>query len=77
VIARLLDALLQLLSLLLFVYALGSWFPSVRRSKFYLLLSALFEPLLEPIRKVIKPVNGVDFSPLILMLLLILLQRVL
>ncbi|NPB06065.1 MAG: YggT family protein [Aquificae bacterium] len=75
--AKLLSLLLELLSVLLFIYALGSWFPSFRRSKFYALLEQLFEPLLEPIRRVVRPVNGVDFSPLVLLIILVLVKRAL
>jgi YggT family protein len=38
---------------------------------------ALTEPLLKPIRNVVRPINGLDLSPLILMLGIFLLQRVL
>lgn len=31
-------------------------------------LDKIVEPLLRPIRKVVKPVNGIDFSPIILIL---------
>jgi len=37
-------------------------------------LDKVIEPLLCPIRKVIKPVNGIDFSPLVLILLVYLLE---
>jgi YggT family protein len=39
--------------------------------------TALTEPLLKPIRRVVKPMNGMDFSPLILLLLVYLVQRLL
>ena len=38
---------------------------------------ALTEPLLKPIRSVIKPINGLDLAPLILILLIILTRQVL
>jgi YggT family protein len=38
---------------------------------------AVTEPLLKPIRKVVRPINGLDLSPLFLMLGIFLLQRVL
>jgi len=76
VVVKLLKVFLQLLSILVFIYALGSWFPRIRESSFYWYLSLVVEPFLNPIRKVIKPVNGVDFSPMILLFILFLLQRV-
>jgi YggT family protein len=36
---------------------------------------ALTEPLLKPIRSVVRPINGIDLSPLILVLLVVLVQR--
>lgn len=39
--------------------------------------NALTEPLLKPIRRMVKPFNGLDLSPLILMLAVYLLQNVL
>ena len=36
---------------------------------------AVTEPLLKPIRSVIKPINGLDLSPLILILLIILTRQ--
>lgn len=38
---------------------------------------AVTEPLLKPIRSVIKPINGLDLSPLILILLIILTRQIL
>ncbi|WP_461830127.1 YggT family protein [Aquifex sp.] len=73
---KLIKLFLQLLTILVIVHAIGSWFPSVRRSKFYWYIDAIVEPLLRPIRSVVKPVNGVDFSPLVLLFILYLLQRV-
>ena len=70
------ELLLQLLTFLVIVHAIGSWFPSFRRSKFYWYIDAIVEPLLRPIRSVVKPINGVDFSPLVLLFILYLLQRV-
>jgi YggT family protein len=36
---------------------------------------AVTEPFLKPIRSVVKPFNGIDLSPLVLVLLVILIQR--
>jgi len=36
---------------------------------------ALTEPVLKPIRSIIRPFNGIDLSPLMLILLVILTQR--
>ena len=64
------------ISTILFIYCILSWFPqngvigSIRKT-----LGMVFEPILKPIQKIIPPVGGVDFSPLVLMLLLQLIMR--
>lgn len=61
----------RLYSLLIFVYILTTWFPP--RGIFYDIYRALrpiVEPYLEPFRKAIPPIGGVDFSPIIAMLVL-------
>jgi YggT family protein len=66
---RVVNTLVSLLSLLIFVYSLLSFFMDpyhpVRRT-----LSQIIEPLLAPIRRVIPPVGGLDFSPLVLIIIL-------
>lgn len=60
---------LRVLSLLVFVQAVLTFFLSpyhpVRR-----LLDPLVEPLLAPIRRLLPTTGGVDFSPLILIIIL-------
>ena len=54
-------------SLVLFIYAVMSWFPSATSSNFYIELDKFFSKLLEPIRKAIPAIGGkIDISPLIL-----------
>jgi len=76
VIIKLVKVFIQLLILLTLIHALGSWFPQVSRSKFYWYIDWIVSPFLEPIRKVVKPVNGIDFSPLILILILSIILRI-
>ena len=76
-IVKLLKVLIELLIILVIIHAIGSWFPQIRRSKFYWYVDFIVEPLLRPIRNVIKPVNGIDFSPLILIFILVIIQRIL
>ncbi|MCS7262707.1 MAG: YggT family protein [Aquificaceae bacterium] len=59
--------LVNLLILLVLLHALGSWIPKLRESKAYELLDRLVSPLLEPIRRVLPPTGGLDFSPLVLL----------
>jgi len=65
----LINAGVQLLSLLVIVYTLTSYFMSpyhpVRQ-----MLGRLVEPMLSPLRRVIPPVGMMDFTPLVLIILL-------
>ena len=64
------------LTVLIFIYSFLSFFMSpyhpVRRT-----IGLMLEPLLKPIRKVIPPTAGFDFSPMILLILLQVLSRLL
>jgi len=57
------------LTLLIFVYSLLGFFLSpfhpIRRT-----MGQVIEPLLAPIRRVLPPLGGLDFSPLVLMIIL-------
>jgi YggT family protein len=67
-------ALVNLYSILLFVYAILSWIPDLRgRWTYY--LAALIEPVLMPIRRVIPPLGGLDLAFLVLLLVLQLVIR--
>ena len=57
--------LVQLYSFLMFVWVLLSWIPDLRFSSFYRFLDKLFAPFLEPFRRVIPPINGIDISPIL------------
>ncbi len=63
------NTVVSLLTLLVFVYALLSYFMDqyhpVRRA-----LGLVVEPMLAPIRKHVPPASGIDWSPLILIILL-------
>ena len=69
------DALLQLLSLLVIVSALLSFFLDpyhpVRRW-----INSVVEPLLAPIRRVVPPIAGLDFSPFVLLVLIQILRNI-
>lgn len=76
---------IQLLMLVLVVQAILSWLlvfnvvngrNQVVRT-IWQLTHTLTEPMLKPIRSVIRPINGLDLAPLVLILLLILVDRLL
>jgi YggT family protein len=67
--SKLLLDLVNLYSILLFVYAVLSWIPDLRgRWTYY--LAAVIEPVLMPIRRVIPPLGGLDLAFLVLLLVL-------
>uniref|UniRef100_A0A7C2VCE1 YggT family protein n=1 Tax=Hydrogenobacter sp. TaxID=2152829 RepID=A0A7C2VCE1_9AQUI len=70
-----LSLLINLLIVLVFLHAVGSWIPQVRESKFYVSLDRFISLLLDPIRRVIPPVSGLDFSPLVLLFILYLIKH--
>lgn len=68
---------INLFTLTIFVQAILSWFgPGVNNPASNILWS-LNEPLLRPVRRLLPANTGVDFSPLLLMLLLQVLNRLL
>ncbi|HLY02654.1 MAG TPA: YggT family protein [Candidatus Cybelea sp.] len=62
-------------TILLFVYAIASWFPDLRRGRWIYYLASIIEPVLIPIRRVVPPVAGLDLAFLILFFALQLLIR--
>lgn len=49
------------------IYILSSWLPGLRESRFGEILGKVYEPLLEPFRRLIPPVGGMlDLSPIAL-----------
>ena len=85
IIVELLRLAIHVYTIAIFITVLFSWFtiggeghPSVHR--FYELLSKATEPLLGPIREVLSPVSmriGLDFSPIIALLILQFIARLL
>lgn len=71
-----LSLLINLLIILVFLHAVGSWIPQIRESKFYSSLDRIISPPLDPIRKVVPPVSGLDFSPLILLFILYIIKHI-
>jgi len=76
-IIKILHLLIQLLIILVFIHALGSWFPQLRESRFYMYLDRIVEPMLRPIRNILPDFGGIDISPAVLIFILILIDRVL
>ncbi|HEY6326145.1 MAG TPA: YggT family protein [Candidatus Cybelea sp.] len=73
--ARLLYWVVNVYTLLMFVYAVISWIPDLRRGRWVYALASVIEPVLMPIRRIIPPVGGLDLAFLIVILVLQLLVR--
>lgn len=73
--ARALYYAVNVYTLLLFVYAIISWFPDLRRGRWVYYLASVIEPVLIPIRRIVPPVGGLDLAFLVLILLLQFLVR--
>jgi YggT family protein len=57
-------------TVILFVYALVSWFPDARHSRWFDYLAAIVEPVLAPVRRIIPPIGGLDVAFLVVILLM-------
>ena len=70
--AELLDVVIKIFSLLILIRVLLSWVPvdhpTVRNIN--QVLNQVTAPIIDPIRRVMPPVGGLDLSPLVAMLLL-------
>ena len=76
ILAQLINQLANLLTILIFIWAILSWimppYNPVRMA-----LDRIVEPMLAPIRRVIPMAGMMDFSPIILMILIEIISRVL
>jgi len=73
----LVDRLLGALSLLLIISAVMSWFRPDPRNPFVRLVHAIVDPLLLPVRAILPPAGGMDFSPMVVMIILWILRGML
>ena len=76
-IADLIRVLVDLYALILLVRVIVSWLPIDPPNPAVRLVDQVTEPVLAPIRSVLPSFGGMDFSPIVAILLLQLLQRVL
>lgn len=73
---QLLFLLLNIFELILLARVLLSWFPNIDRSNPIIqFIYDITEPVLRPIRDLLPPTGGIDFSPLIVILLIQVLTR--
>ncbi len=62
----------QALELLILVYIIGSWVPSLQRYGWFRAIRQVVDPLLAPFRRIIPPqaLGGLDISPIFLFIVL-------
>ena len=75
--AQIISLLLQLVQLLVFARVLISWFRPNPYNPVVKFIHDVTEPLLAPIRQLIPPSAGMDFSPLILLIGIMVIERTL
>jgi YggT family protein len=66
---RLVAQILNVYVLIMLVYALVSWVPSIR-GKWTDYVAMLVEPVLSPLRRIIPPIGGLDMSFLVAILVI-------
>ena len=69
--------LFQLFQLILIVRILLTWFPNINWwNQPFKFLRDVTDPVLEPFRKIIPPIGGIDLSPMVLFFVLGILEKV-
>lgn len=71
-----LDVAMMVLFFMLIIRAIASWIVGSQYHPGLQVIVQLTDPLLRPIRKIFPPTSGIDFSPMILMLLVWLIMRI-
>jgi YggT family protein len=66
---------IEILILMIVVSSILSWFNPSPRNPVVKLLSAVVDPLLHPIRAILPASSGLDFSPMVAILILWFLQK--
>lgn len=75
-VVNIVDAVFWILELLIFVRVMISWFPVSPFNPWIRRLRRIVDPILSPFRRVLPGFSGVDFSPLLALAALYVLQRV-
>ena len=64
-------ACVRLYMLVLFLRIIFSWLPlDYRRNEFCAFIHKITEPVLAPFRRLLPPMGGIDFSPMLVFVLL-------
>jgi YggT family protein len=75
--ASIIFTLFQILNLLILARVLMSWFRPDPGNPIVRALYEITDPILVPFQRLIPPMGGIDFSPIVALLVLSLLQRLL
>ena len=62
--------ILQVFTWAIVIRALSSWFPNARNNPLMQILYSITEPILKPIQKYVPNLGGMDFSPIIAVLIM-------
>ncbi len=57
------------------IYFFTSWVPSIRETEVGYFLAKIYEPFLQPFRKVIPPIGIIDISSIAAIIVLVLFQK--
>ena len=60
--------LATVLTVLIFIRVAMSWFPQAGANNFGVLVYRLTEPLLGPVRSLLPAMGGIDFSPIVVLI---------
>ena len=76
-IVGIIQSLLVLLQILFIARFIAQIFDATGRNPITRTLIDITEPILAPVRRIMPPMGGIDFSPTVVLILLFVLQRVL
>ena len=65
----------EVLNIILIIRIIFSWLPHNRYHPIIKFIYDITEPILKPFRNMIGPIGGIDFSPIIVFILLRILQN--
>jgi len=74
---KFIEILFDILTLAIFLRVILSWFNINPYNRFMTLLDQITEPVLGPLRRIIPPMGGLDFTPIIALFLLQIVERLL
>lgn len=70
--------LLDLISFMILIQCIMSWFPGGTKNKIYEILSNLVDPIVDPVRSLMYSYTSgpIDFSPMIVIFILMFLKKI-